>query len=72
MSEADAMFEELGYEKRENNLEIKYIKNDVAMGEKFYFEIMFVKVSKLVKSKQLLTPYELKAITKKCEELGWL
>ena len=60
-----------GYEKIENDLEIKYVEDNVVMGDKFHFEIIFAKVSKLVGSKQLLTLQELKAINTKIKELGW-
>ena len=66
---ADEMFKELGYEKQENGLEIKYIEDSVVMGDKFHFEIFFSKISKLIGSKHLLTMQELQAINKKVEEL---
>lgn len=68
---ADKMFEELGYwlvNENENNL--------IIMNQD-YEEIQFNKKSKTFSksyhySDAYITMQELKAINKKCEELGWL
>lgn len=75
MSEADKMFDELGYIKKfenERKAEYRYIKK--IMGDLFDFSIIFSKVSKIVvfQGQEGFSMEELKAINKKCEELGWL
>ena len=76
MSEADEMFEELGYKSEiiksevNNEVTIMYIK-------KFVYEynskiIAFKLKKKIVEIKYSLDMQELKAINKKCEELGWI
>ena len=72
MSEADKMFEELGYKKYEYANMLDYICTQKTMGETFHFKISFLKTSKLIKFEQLIGMQELKAINKKCEELGWI
>jgi hypothetical protein len=73
MSEADKMFEELGYEKYENDTEVYYEYEN----EDIIYEITFYKQKKIF-SKSVYRSYcpismqELKAINKKCLELGWL
>lgn len=77
---ADEMFEELGYRKtRENQVEIIYLKSEEHLGEKFNFEIIIAKISKLIFSKEKFTNRTigfnlevLQAINKKCKELGWI
>lgn len=72
MSEADMMFEKIGYtvsEQLENG--IVYLKetDDEDM------EISFIDYEKTVevdKFDGLITMQELQAINKKCEELGWI
>lgn len=76
MSEADKMFKELGYKSEiiksevNNEVTIMYIK-------KFVYEynskiIAFKLKKKNVEIKYSLDMQELKAINKKCEELGWI
>ena len=74
MREADKMFEELYYEKRENEEEISFVNGDK--------EIMFDKKKKVFTGEQftpsgmfvmpVFTMEELKAIYKQCEDLGWI
>lgn len=61
---ADQMFEELGYEKREHGTDIWYWKDD--------YGICFAKAGEQAYKNNPFTMQELKAINKKCEELGWL
>lgn len=70
---ADKMFEELGYEKCENDTEVYYEYEN----EGVVYEITFCKQEKIFSkrvygSHSPVTMQELKAINKKCEELGWL
>lgn len=66
MSEADKMFEELGYEKPKNML---YRSNKInIVFDKVFEEIAIIQGSKVL----FISKAELKAINKKCEELGWL
>ena len=73
LSEADEMFERLGYEKKETPREIKFIKQE-APCEK---TIIFLKEFREFCCKDPIGEYdyvtmaELKAINKKCQELGW-
>lgn len=67
----DEMFEELGYEKLEKgNWSIGYFTNEDL--------ILFLKEKKLValhkngSDSPAMPMQELKAINKKCEELGWI
>lgn len=69
---ADEMFEKLGYMKNENVIAIDYVSTTVAMGETFHCIISFKKKSKLIEFGQLIMPEEIKAINKKCKELGWI
>ena len=67
---ADEMFEEFGYTKIVTDLEIKY-RDDIG-------EIRFWKPAKTVMKQDEDGRYlaikmkELKAINKKCQELGWI
>ena len=68
---ADQMFEELGYEKETREDFIEYINKHNGK------EISFVKTTENVCASQgynveTITMQELKAINKKCLELGWL
>lgn len=75
MSEADRMFEELGYIKKfENDRKTVYRYIKKIMGDLFDFNIVFSKVSKIVvfQGQEGFGMEELKAINKKCEELGWM
>lgn len=70
MSEADKMFEELGYEKTyDDNTVITYeaIKNNVQiiLNDKSFLKEDWGTASDI-------SMEELKAINKKCNELGWL
>lgn len=76
MSEADKLFKELGYEKEiiksevSDEVTIMYIK-------KFVYEynskiIAFKLKKKIVEIKYSLDMQELKAIYKKCQEMGWI
>ncbi len=71
MSEADAMFEELGYKKRliqnicEEEIGICYYSEKESIN--FYYE-----GQKINKYLAYITMEELKAINKKCGELGWI
>lgn len=71
MSEADKMFEELGYEKQNNpEVEIVYIKNscNIVRFWKHGRRVIKQDVGGLYKG---ISMSELKAINKKVEELGW-
>lgn len=71
MSEADKMFEALGYEKKEYSDSIKYSKlscKDIEFG--FVYEDVSCMDCGYYAAD--ITMSELKAINKKCEELGWL
>lgn len=71
MSEADRLFEEIGYEKVDDCAGLVYF-----LGEKY---IRFSEYNKGVNcgncesiyETEYLTPTELRIISKKCEELGW-
>ena len=69
MSEADKMFEELGYCVDESLLNIYvYVVEDLSTISSYVFH----KESKSISIyKTLLSKEELKAINKKVEELGW-
>ena len=77
---ADEMFEELGYKKIiDNKTELVYEYNEMLLGERFIHRFLFAKVLKLVfsygKDLEMTCGFdikELKAINKKCEELGWI
>ena len=79
MSKADEMFEELGYNKvKDDDSETIYQFKDRLLGDLTEHNIMFVKVSRIVFSYNTnikkccgLDMQDLKAINKKCEELGW-
>ncbi|MFR7544561.1 MAG: hypothetical protein ACLUWN_01235 [Clostridia bacterium] len=62
MSEADKMFEELGYKKTFNN----YYEHD------FGTTIEFENKYKEINIRGPIEVQELKAINKKCEELEWI
>lgn len=71
--DADFMFEALEYKKIENDKEIKYEHDHEIMGERFWYDITFWKPSEMVVLHGIngLHKDELKAINKKCQELGW-
>ena len=79
MSEADKMFEELGFKKViDNSTEVKYEYKDIIMGDKIEHTILIAKIGKIVFSYKNDENHdimgigckELKAIHKKFEELG--
>ena len=70
-SEADKMFEELGYKKEETKWEedelvhyIQYISSETL--------IEFALDSKMINIPSIIDMQELQAINQKCKELGWL
>ena len=70
MSEADEMFEKLDYKKIEKSNKIIYREK---MGLLIPIaEIVFYKNNKWIRVNFNLDMQELKAINKKCEELGWI
>ena len=82
MSEADKLFEELGYEKIDNN-KIKYIRFIRQVNKTTNESINFHKIFKKVEvyfydfedRQELTKPIsieELKAINLKCKQLGWI
>lgn len=80
MSEADKMFEKLGYEK-ENNIDYflyrkKYIDNNfieiVFDLENYLLNIRTEDVINYQTITSILNIKELQAINKKCKELGWI
>ena len=83
MSEADKMFEELGYKKQwvEDESEVELWKKELFGGD--FIELAFDKTHELLNIRtentqehrtitSILTMQTLKAINKKCEELGWM
>ena len=85
MSEADKMFEELGYEKRvdrdDNPNYITYIKynKDPSSGVTISFSLNYITVCAdtfdedyEINVAHCITPKELQAINIKCKEMGWL
>lgn len=64
MSEADKMFEELGYKKFENEERISYLSPLQC--------IDIVKDIRAIDNNGVLFMEHLKAINKKCKELGWI
>lgn len=78
MSEADKMFEELGYKKTENRLHnvARYKKDDdnvIYFCEATkYSEADVHKSGEYSETCYGITMQELKAINKKCIELGWI
>ena len=72
MSEADKMFEDLGFVKMEDNEKVLTFMDNAG------FDIQFWKKAKefckLVNFNEyaFISIEELKAINKKCEELGWM
>ena len=69
MSEADKMFEKLGYSKYEKRETIIYIKDDSEI--KFHKEVKSVTCEDDYANWQYITMAELKAINAKVKELGW-
>ena len=70
MTKADKLFKELGYKKTEDDYKIYYeSKADQATG---YISFVFDKKCKNINIDTFISMPKLKAIIKKCEELGWL
>ena len=73
MKTADEMFEELGYEKGKNHLDIELYKS-----KNDYAEIIFDLRDRAISVRNdddeaiYFNMKELQAINKKCQELGWL
>lgn len=68
MSEADKMFDDLGFKKSEiENIYIKYSKNNI-FSEEIYFHLKQKKIG----LEGVFSVQELQAINIKCEELGWI
>lgn len=81
MSEADKMFEELGYKKIiDNKKEVSYQYINTLMGDRIEQTIQITKIGMIVFSYRNNQNHnvmgigieELKAINKKVEELGWI
>ena len=76
MSEADKMFEELGYKKftGEHGYVTYLLKYDKDNDNIIYFydDKTFHKGGEYSEFCDYITMQELKAINKKCEELGWI
>ena len=73
MSNADTLFEELGYnetEKHSNGIEYINESEDKTIG--FIDYDNYGKVVTLDIFEDFITMQELQAINKKCEELGWI
>ena len=66
---ADEMFEELGYKKSicEDGNSEEFINKEENRNIDFYYEFKEIGIKQYS-----VTMQELKAINKKCEELGWL
>lgn len=77
MTNADKMFEELGYKKAEDNEDfITYQNKDIAKLIEIYCNRKTISVYEVIDNETLLTGEitipELKAINQKCKELRWL
>ena len=70
MSEADKMFEKLGYIEHFKNETNEVYRTDSShcLGRSTIFQYE----NKRILPSPIITMQELKAINKKCEELGWL
>ena len=76
MTNADKMFEELGYKKTEDNEDfIAYQNKDIAKLIEIYCNRKTISVYEVIDNETLLTGeitmQELKAINEKVKELGW-
>ena len=73
MSEADEMFGKIGYKSEKYNrcfgAIASYIKDDKSI--EFYNDKTFA-VFNIIDNYEYIDIQELKAINKKCEELGWI
>ena len=72
MSEADKLFDELGYSKQEGNFSLCYRRDGNFGVEEIYFDKIYNSFSKAFNYEySYITMQELKAINMKCKELGW-
>lgn len=78
MTEADKMFEKLRYRKSRITGTHMYNKNSSSHQSQYYFNLhdKSITIARLDKSfrhqSKTITFEQLKALIKKCEELGWL
>lgn len=75
MSEADKLFDELGYKKYESEIEIKYIfggTDTIRFWKRIKNIDFYIWNDGKTPLNKTLNVYEVQAINKKCEELGWL
>ena len=73
MSEADKLFEELGYEKEEYNPNVIYYTSNILDTIYFAFNKNTKKVCFIENNEAGdISMQELKAIYLKCKELGWI
>ena len=70
MSEADKMFENLGYKKVINFKEIVYENEDKIIT--FNLDKKGITCTNFYSGFEIIDMQELQAINKKCEELGWI
>lgn len=71
MSEADEMFDNLGYNKYEFDTYIDYLSRESSKGITFRKDMQVIDSHCGIGS-EYITMQELQAINKKCQELGWL
>ena len=73
MSEADKLFEELGYEKEEYNPDVIYYTSNILDTIYFAFNKNTKKVCFIENNEAGdISMQELQAIQMKCKELGWI
>ena len=78
MSEADKLFEELGYKKKNKGIYVEYIKVEKEVEEEYVISFMLNTImATLYKNGYITKPLafnmqELKAINLKCKELGYI
>ena len=75
MSEADKLFEELGYKKYESEIEIKYIfegMDTIRFWKRIKNIDFYIWNDGKTPLNKTLNIYEIQAINKKCQEMGWL
>ena len=73
MSEADKLFEELGYEKEEHYTDVIYYTSNILDTIYFAFNKNTKKVCFIENNEAGdISMQELKAIDLKCKELGWI
>ena len=71
MSEADRLLDELGYNKYEFDTYIDYLSRKTSKGITLRKDMQVIDSHCGIGS-EYITMQELKAINKKCQELGWL